>query len=142
MPPTMLIDSLNAVRRRVKVLGVVMGIGIVIAAGGALLLVTVLLDYSLNLQSWPRVIVLVGSVFGIGYALSRWLIKPALARLSLGDVAGRLEHAFPQFDDRLRSTVDFAQRPEIPGSVMMKDRVITEATRLAQQVDLNRAVVM
>ena len=26
----------------------------------------------------------------------------------LGDIAGRLERAFPQFDDRLRSTVDFA----------------------------------
>ena len=67
----------------------------------------------------------------------RWIVKPLLARFSLSDVAGHLESVFPQFDDRLRSTVDFVQQPDaIPGSEVMKDRVVTEATQLAQAIDL------
>jgi hypothetical protein len=54
-------------------------------------------------------------------------------------VAGRLENAFPQFDDRLRSTVDFV-RTDLPGSTMMKDRVIGEADRMAASVNLNNAL--
>src|SRR5437762_1174811 len=139
MPPTMLIDSLNGVRRKVKFLGIVMGAGVVVASAVALLLATVLLDFVLNLQSWPRFVVIAMAVCAIGYALNRWLIRPIMARLTLGDVAGRLEHAFPQFDDRLRSTVDFVD-DRIPGSEAMKQRTVEEATRIAQQVDLRSAI--
>ena len=63
-----------------------------------------------------------------------------LARLSLSDVAGRLEQAFPEFNDRLRSTVDFV-RADIPGSDAMKQLVVGEATAMAGRLDLGKAVV-
>src|SRR5690349_12511084 len=107
MPPTMLLESLSGVRRRVKLLGAMYGVGIVVAATIALLLATVLLDYVLNLPAAPRLAVILLSLGAIGYALVRWVIKPLVAKLTLNDVAGRLEQAFPQFNDRLRSTVDF-----------------------------------
>src|SRR5438874_3119072 len=140
MPPTLLIGALNGVRRRVKLLGVAFGVGIVIASAIAMLLATVLLDYLLNLPALPRVIVIVAALVWMGYALWHWVIRPSLARLTLGDVAGRLEHSFPQFDDRLRSTVDFSS-PAAQGSEVMKDRVMAEATALASQLNLNSAIV-
>src|SRR5215216_4569654 len=101
MPPTMPLDSsasaaanppapgliqtLQDIRKRVKVFSVAYGAGIVVAAAAGLLLAAL-------------------GVFV--YALVTWVVRPLTARLSIGDVAGRVEHAFPQFDDRLRSTVD------------------------------------
>ncbi len=140
MPPTMLINSLHGVRKRVKLLGVVYGVGIVLAATTGLLLATIFLDYLLNLDAAPRIVLVLASLAAIGYALFRWIIKPVLARLSLSDVAGRLEQAFPEFNDRLRSTVDFV-RDDVPGSDMMKQRVVGEASEMAGRIDLGRAVV-
>src|SRR6185437_2429801 len=108
MPPTMLIDALNGIRRRVKILGVAYGVGVAFAAAIGLLLLTIFADYLLNLPAWPRCVLLIAALAGVAYAIGRWVFKPAASKLSLSDLAGRLEHAFPQFDDRLRSTVDFA----------------------------------
>ncbi|WP_428937010.1 DUF4175 family protein [Fontivita pretiosa] len=140
MPPTMLINSLQSVRRRVKVLGVVYGTGIVLAAAVGLLLAISALDYVLNLPPTPRLVAILLAAGAIVYALWRWIARPLAARLSISDVAGRLEQAFPQFDDRLRSTVDFL-RGDVPGSEPMKQRVISETAALAGQLDLARAVV-
>ncbi len=62
-----------------------------------------------------------------------------MSRLGLSDVAGRLEHAFPDFKDRLRSTVDFVTKGTA-GSEIMKSRVVAEATELARRFDLNSAI--
>ena len=77
---------------------------------------------------------------GLLYVLWHWLATPVMSKLDIGDVAGRLEHTFPQFDDRLRSTVNFS-RGEIPGSRVMQDRVVSEAHSLAQQLNLHRVIL-
>ena len=105
------------------------------------LFATVLIDWMLNLPGIPRVCVDLLALAAFGYAVYRGLVRPLLAKLSISDVAGRLEHAFPTFDDRLRSTVDFV-RTDAPGSDVMKDRVVREATQMAQQMDLRRALVV
>jgi hypothetical protein len=135
-------ESLQGVRRRVKMLGVTYGVGVALAAAIALVLLTVVFDYLLNLPAWPRTFLLIAALGGIAYAIAHWIWKPAAAKLSLSDVAGRLERAFPQFDDRLRSTVDFAAGSGVFGSDIMQRRVISEAAELASRLDLNRAVVM
>ena len=71
----------------------------------------------------------------------RWLVQPLLARLTLNDVAGRVERTYPQFQDRLRSTVDILTGRDVPGSDVMKQRVVSEAARLTQSLDLSRVVV-
>jgi hypothetical protein len=142
MPPTLLINSLNDLRRRVKLLSILFGVGILLASAVGILLATVFVDYVLKLPVVPRLLVAVIALFAVGYLAFRWIAKPILARFSLSDVAGHLEAVFPQFDDRLRSTVNFVQQPDsIPGSEVMKERVVTEATQLAQTVDLRRAIV-
>jgi hypothetical protein len=141
MPPTAVIESLQGVRRRVRLLGLLSGIGLVVALAFATLLATVLLDYLLNLPPVPRLIVMLLAAAAVGHTLVRWVLRPLVARLSLGDIAGRLEEAFPQFDDRLRSTVAFLDH-EVPGSDLMKQRVMGEAAELTGRLDLHRALVL
>lgn len=140
MPPTMLISSLESIRKRVRTLSVVFGAGIVAASAAALILIVVLLDYALNLPPVPRVLMLLIALGTLGYAMVRWIVKPLLAKLSINDIASRLEAAFPQFDDRLRSTVDFIRSP-VPGSEMMKAKVVDETTQLASTLDLGGAII-
>jgi len=144
MPPTMLINSLEAVRRRAKRLSVAYGLGIVVSAAAGLLVATVLSDYLLNLRAVPRLVVMAAAAGTLFYAAFRWIVQPGMGRLSLSDIAGRLERVFPQFDDRLRSTIDFLG-PQSPrsdhGSDVMKQRVVEQATALAATIDLKHAVI-
>ena len=52
-------------------------------------------------------------------------------RLSLSDIAGRLERAFPQFDTASVARSIFSI-PIPPGSDVMKQRVVEQATSLAR----------
>ncbi|HEV8608143.1 MAG TPA: hypothetical protein VGQ99_22600, partial [Tepidisphaeraceae bacterium] len=134
-----LLDSLSSIRRKVRVLSVMYGVGIVLASAVGLILAAVLLDYLLNLPVVPRLMFLLAAFAGIVYTLWNYVFRPMAARLSLGDVAGRLENAFPQFDDRLRSTIDFV-KADLPGSAALKDRVVGEADRMASSVNLSSAL--
>src|SRR2546421_1501636 len=133
-----LLDSLSSIRRKVRVMSVMYGVGIVLASAVGLILAAVLLDYLLNLPAVPRLMFLLAAFVGIVYTLWNYVFKPIGARLSLGDVAGGLEKAFPQFDDRLRSTGDFV-RKDLPRPPLMKDRGIGEADRVAASGDFNNA---
>ena len=139
MPPTALIGTLESLRRRVRVLSVMYGVGILVAIGAGLLLGTVLLDYLLNLLPIPRIVLMLAALACLANFLARWVIRPAMTRLRLSDVAGKLEHAFPDFKDRLRSSVDFLTKGT-PGSEAMKNRVVAEAAELAGRFDLSAAV--
>src|SRR2546430_574317 len=103
MPPTVLIYALESIRRKARWLGVTFGAGVLTAAVVGALLATVLLDYLLNLPAGPRIVLLLGGVGVIGYVLTRYVLRPLTARLTLGDIAGKLESVFPHFDDRVRS---------------------------------------
>jgi hypothetical protein len=132
-------DTLESLRRRVRLLSVLYGAGIVVAIAAGLLLGTILLDYLLNLPPIPRIIVMLAALACLTHFLSRWVVRPAMTKLGLSDVAGKLESAFPDFKDRLRSTVDFVTKGT-PGSELMKNRVVAEATELAGRFDLNGAI--
>jgi len=139
MPETMLINALHAVRRRVRLLGILHGLGVVIASTVGLLLAVVLLDYFLDLPSFVRIAFVLASLIVVGYLLSQRVVRAALAKLGLSDVAGKLETHFPEFNDRLRSTVDFLTRGT-PGSEVMKDRTVSQAAEMVRRVDLNEAI--
>ena len=141
MNQTILLDSLESVRRRVRWLTVVFGVGLVATAGVGVLLLTVLADYLLNLHALPRIVLVLAALVGVGYCLWKWVIQSMLARLSLNDVAGRVERTYPEYQDRLRSTIDILLGKEVPGSELMKQRVISETTRLTQSLDLSSVVV-
>src|SRR5689334_21067322 len=129
----MLLDSLDGVRRKAKTLGVLRGLGVVLAAAVGLLLAVVLLDYLIRLHPAPRMVLLALALIALGRVFWQWVGKPLRANLTLSDMAGHLENVFPQFEDRLRSTVDFV-RTEQPGSDVMKQRTIHQANELAAGV--------
>ena len=120
MPPNALLDSLKSVRRKVKALSVTFGMASSVAAAVGLLLLVLLIDYALGLDKGPRLFLVITAVAALGYVFYQWVIVPARSKLGVSDLAGRIEHTFPQFDDRLRSTVDFVQQNQIPGSEAMK----------------------
>ncbi|HWE93478.1 MAG TPA: DUF4175 family protein [Tepidisphaeraceae bacterium] len=140
MPPTAILESLQAVRRKVRALRVAYGAGLAVAAAVALLLLTVFFDWLLGLGRAPRLILMLASLGTLGYVLWHWLLVPALTKLKLGDVAGRMERTFPEFDDRLRSTVDFMQS-KVPGSETMQQKVASEAAELAKKINLDHVIV-
>ena len=121
-------------------LSVLRGFALVVSAAAGLLLSVVLLDYFLNLAPIPRVVIMIAAGVALMTAVVRWVARPAAARMGLSEIAARLEDAFPQFDDRLRSAVDFSSQSS-PGSRIMQDRVMSQAADLAHQTDLNSAVL-
>ncbi len=140
MPTNPLLDSLQAVRRKVKTLSVLFGVGVAVATAVGLLLGVLLVDYLFGLDKGPRLLLILGALVLLVYIVYQRIIVPARSKLKVGDLAGRIEHTFPQFDDRLRSTVDFTQQ-DIPGSVAMKERVVREAGELAQSVRFERVII-
>jgi hypothetical protein len=126
------------IRRRARWLTVLFGAGLVAACCVGLLLLVVGADYVLNLHALPRLLFSVAALGAAGYALWHWMIRSLVSRLTLNDIAGRIEQTFPEYEDRLRSTVDILSGKELPGSEVMKQRVVSEAIRLTQTLDLTR----
>src|SRR3954465_13350620 len=137
MPPTMLIDALHGVRRRVRFFSVAYGVGLVLAGAVGLLLAIVLFDFLLNLSPAPRAVVMFAALVGIGYGAFRWIVRPAKSKLGIGAIAGRVESVYPQVEHRLRSTVAFLGETgrDIPGSEPMKLATVAEASKRAQGID-------
>ena len=140
MQSQQLIQSLHAVRRQVRGLAVLRGVGLLLAAVVAIGMGVVLFDYLLNLPAWPRVILMSFAGVVILVAAARWVLRPARLPFGVADVADRLETVFPRFEDRLRSAVAFSTA-EVPGSPLLKQRVIEQAGTMAAGVDFRRAVV-
>ncbi len=140
MPANQLISQIDSIRRRLRVLSVAYGIGIVIAGAVGLLIGVILLDYLLNLHSIPRLLALLVALGAIGYLAYRFVGKPATTPITESDIAGKLENAFPEFDDRLRSTVSFINGGG-SGSAVFQQRVIDQASTLAGQMKLGSVVV-
>ena len=107
MPPTQLLASLDSLRRRARSIGVLYGVAVLLLVACAMLFGGALVDYLLRLPGVPRLLGLLAALSALSYLGYRYVYRPAVARLTLGDVAGRVEEAFPQFEDRLRSSVQF-----------------------------------
>ena len=136
-----LMYSLNCIRRRVYWLAILLGLGLVCTLFVLLLFLVVALDYFVNLHAVPRLMLELAAAGAIGYGVWHWVVMAIASRLSINDIAGRLERTFPQFQDRLASTINFLSGKENSASQIMQSRVVSEAVRLAQGIDLTRVLV-
>lgn len=133
------IEQLSRLRRRIRVLSLLYGLGRLAAVSAGLLVLLVAVDYLLDLPPSMR-IALMAAVLAVWlWQLFRWVLAPGMARLSLDELAGRMETAFPLFQDRLRSTINFLGH-DSDDSAAMRQKVMEQATQLAAQVKLSRAV--
>ncbi|MFT3787229.1 MAG: hypothetical protein QM770_13845 [Tepidisphaeraceae bacterium] len=139
MTPTLLIHTLEGLRGRIRAMSVLYGLGIVLGGVVGSLAVVTLLDYLLHLPWLPRLVLLIAAFVVTGVLAARFLVPPLRSKLTLSDVAGRAEQVFPQFEDRLRSAVEFS-RTTVPGSQEMQARVLGEAGTIAQSTQLNALV--
>lgn len=133
--------QLGAVRRRVRMLVGMYGLGWLLAALTGVAAGVVAVDYLLNLRAWPRVVLMVVAGLGIVTAAWKYLLKPLFSKLTLSDVAGRVESHFPEFEDRLRSVIEFERRPaEGVESDHLRAKVMEEAGRMILGKDLTSAI--
>src|SRR5690348_9136758 len=115
MPPTVLLETLQAIGRKVRMYALALGAGRVIAAAVGLLVAAVFIDCAVHattiapggLPGPARLAMLLAILAGIIVLIIRWLAQPALRTYAPGDVAGWIEERYPEFGDSLRSTVNF-----------------------------------
>jgi hypothetical protein len=139
MPPNALMQSLESLRKRVKLLSVGYGVGLLALGLVGTIVLLVLLDYALNLPALPRVGLTLAGLVGLAIIAFRRVVSPGMARFALRDVAAHVERVFPQFDDRLRSTVDFLSGQKT-GSESLQQQVILQTSQMAKDIDFTRAI--
>ena len=139
MPPTQLLASLDSLRRRARSINVLYGVAVVLLIGCAMLFGGGLVDYLLRLPGVPRLLGLLTAFGALAYLGYRFVYKPAVARLTLGDVAGRVEAVYPQFEDRLRSSVQFLG--EGSDADPLRRRAVEQAGDIARGVDFDDVLV-
>ncbi|HSU66068.1 MAG TPA: DUF4175 family protein, partial [Tepidisphaeraceae bacterium] len=147
MPPSALMERLQEIGRKVRLYGIALGTGRVIAIAVGLLLAVVFVDWAAHattltpggLPGPVRLALVLVALAAFAYALIRWIAQPALRRYAPGDVAGWIEERIPQFGDTLRSTVNFLSG-DVPGSRVMKERVVSQASERMNQADLSAVI--
>lgn len=139
MTPTMLVELLSSFRNRLRRLSAAYGAGVVLLLAGVTFLALSLLDYTLHLPKFWRAFFLAGGVGFVSAAVFRTLWVPLKSKLPVGDIAGRIEKRFPQFEDRLRSAVAFIQSPT-NDSPAMQQATIDQAVNIASTLPLNQVI--
>jgi hypothetical protein len=139
MASEVILQSLRNVRRRVRFLTLALGSSVVGVAAILLLVLASLIDFLFNLAAPARIALIVAALAALLSLLVRFVLRPLLNAPALTDVAARLEAVFPQFDDRLRSALDFVGG-KVPGSATMQKRVVEETEKLVVATDLRSAV--
>jgi hypothetical protein len=147
MPPSALLETLQAIGRKVRLYAIALGTGRIVALAVGLLVVMVFVDWAAHATTLapgglpgPARVALLLTAFGLlVFCLVRWIAQPALRKYSPGDVAGWVEERIPQFGDTLRSTVNFLSS-DVPGSRVMKERVVSQASQRMSEADLTAVI--
>ncbi|MBI1917444.1 MAG: hypothetical protein HYS12_22310 [Planctomycetes bacterium] len=142
---------LAALRRRLRFVVTVRGVGwlltlLLFAAAGA-----GFLDWCWRLPALVRAVVLAGTLAGAGLVAYRLLLRPLADRADDLTLALRIEDRYPSLNDALASTVQFLEqaekrekpaegRPAMPVSPAMRLEAVRRALNKADGCDFNRVV--
>lgn len=144
MPPSALMETLQAIGRKVRLYAVALGTGRIVALAVGLLVAVVFVDWAAHattiapggLPGPARLALVLAALAALAYCLIRWIALPAMREYAAGDVAGWIEERIPQFGDTLRSTVNFLNA-DVPGSRAMKERVVSQAAEKMSGLDVS-----
>ncbi|GIW86778.1 MAG: hypothetical protein KatS3mg108_1102 [Isosphaeraceae bacterium] len=138
---------LATLRRQVRRLLALHGLGIVVAGLLASVLFACLLDWLFHLSREIRALLLVGIVGLTTWLLVRHVFIPLLIRFRDLDVALRIEQRWPGLQDRLATTVQFlglrGRGPEIEarfGSSELREETIRRTLSEVESIDFREVV--
>lgn len=100
---------LESQRQRIRRRFLIHGMGWLLAAGSAGVLAYYLLDRSLALPSWVRILLSAVCLFYLGLGIARRLIYPIKRSLDQEDVALAIERRFPELHERLISALQLGK---------------------------------
>lgn len=126
--------ALTGLRARVRGLLLLLGASRVAACAIVAAALLFLADYALRLPLGPRIAASLLLTAGVAYIAWRHLLRPLAAPLDDQRLAAHVERAFPEFKDRLASSLAFgtaAEDPENADSPEMMRAVIAETVRVA-----------
>ena len=112
MPPNELQHKLRALRGHLRRLILLAGASRVVLVVAAVLAASLMLDWMVKLETPGRAVLLAAAGVLTLYALWRFLVVPLRVRLGDEELAIALERRFPELQDRLISTVQFARAPD------------------------------
>ncbi len=132
-----LIDPLNTLRATLRRLAVLRGVALVVAVLLGLVMLIGTVDWLFHIDDHvARLLLGLTICFSVLLAITRWVIQPALARLTDLQIAKRIEHAYPEFTERLSSSVEFVRQPP-PGSDELREQTIQRATQDVRNLELD-----
>ncbi len=139
---TMLRQRLAALRRRLRLVASVRGIGLLLTVLLATALVAGLLDWRWHLPDLVRAIVLVATLAGSVLVAYRYLFRPLSAPSDDLSLALRVEEEYPALNDALASTVQFLERGgrAESSSAALEREAIKRALRGAAGCDFAKVV--
>lgn len=137
----LLLKRLRNIRRRIRALFALNGVGRLLLVVPPAMLVVVLLDYLLHFPAVMRGLFLAGLVTLAAVVIIRHLWRPLRIRIGAGDVALELDGQFPELDDRLATTVDFIEGGQRPGeSRVLRDAVVADTLNAIDRMDFRQAL--
>lgn len=134
-----LLARLEHLRRAIHRRLLAYGVCAVLAGGVASFLTVVTLDWLLWFPAALRLIVAVLFFTGFVLAAWHWVLTPLRARVTVEQVAARLERRFDPLRDRLSSTVQFLTKKEAESSPLAA-RVVRETESLVAGTRLEQAL--
>jgi hypothetical protein len=140
-----LLSRLASLRRRVLLLEGWRGVCALATLVAGTMLVVGLLDWSVQLPSLIRALLLVGIVTGSALMAYRYLFVPFRSRCDNLTLALRIEEEFPELNDSLASTVQFLSEPAdspgaASGSVALRNKAVQQTVARSGQYDFSRIV--
>ena len=135
-------ERLAALRGSLKRLYVLDGAARVLLALLGFVGLTFLADWSLDLPSYLRLVLLLAGLGLIGWVVTRRMILPLGVALSDDDLALLVERKYPHLEDRLVSAIQLARAPEAPDrSPELVSAVVDDATKLTSEMDFKDVLV-
>jgi len=138
----MLRQRLAALRRHMRLVATVRGLGFLLAVVLAMAALAGLLDWRWHLPALVRAVVLVGTLAGGISVAYRYLLRPLSAPSDDLSLALRVEEAYPALNDALASTVQFLERatPADSSSAPLEREAVHRALLRASGCDFGKVV--
>ncbi|MBN2584654.1 MAG: hypothetical protein JXL80_16445, partial [Planctomycetes bacterium] len=138
----LLLSQLRGLRRKIRTLFALDGLGRLLALVPPAVLAAILLDYLIKFPALFRAAMLL-CLLALAVALIvRRLWQPLRTPISVQDVAVELESHFAKLDDRLASTVNFIESPDgrAGESVELRQAVVAETLKTTTGMPFARAL--